>query len=163
NLHRIAADTALLSFSAIAAMLVLLVGGLDISLGALMALSAGAAGKLWQAGRPLYEVILMAVAVGTAGGALNALLSLLGRVHPIVVTLGTMSVYRGLTLWWLQGEVHINAAERAWLFADTAGVPLVVWLALALAVLVALWLTFTPTGRAFYAEGSNPAAAHRVG
>jgi ABC-type sugar transport system ATPase subunit/ribose/xylose/arabinose/galactoside ABC-type transport system permease subunit len=162
SLRSLATDSALLSFCAIGAALVLLAGGLDISLGALMALSAGVAGRLWEAGHPLAVVVPVALAVGAAGGALNAALSLLGRVHPIVVTLGTMSVYRGLTLWWLRRDVQVPGTARDWVFTTAAGVPVVAWLGLALLAGTWLALTRTVAGRHLYALGSNPAAAHTV-
>jgi ABC-type sugar transport system ATPase subunit/ribose/xylose/arabinose/galactoside ABC-type transport system permease subunit len=163
SVRSLVTDTALLGFCAIGAMLVLLAGGLDISLGALMALSAGVAGQLWEAGQPPTVVVLVALSVGAAGGALNATLSLLGGVHPIVVTLGTMSVYRGLTLWWIGRDVQIAHVRREWLVAGVAGLPLGAWLGLALLVVVGLGLTFTVAGRELRALGSNPAAARRAG
>ncbi len=89
-------------------------------------------------------------------------MSLAGRVHPIVVTLGTMSVYRGLTLWWLRQNVLIPGSARNWMFADALGLPLVAWAALALVVVAWLALTRTVPGREVYALGSNPSAARRV-
>src|SRR5205807_9567139 len=87
NLQSLATDAALLTFCALGPALVILAGGIDISLGSLMALSAAVAGGWWQAGRPLALVLPLALLVGAAGGLVNALLTLLGRVHPIVVTL----------------------------------------------------------------------------
>jgi rhamnose transport system permease protein len=163
SVRSLVTDAALLGFCAMGAMLVLIAGGLDISLGALMALSAGVAGQLWESGAPLPTVLLAAVGVGAAGGAVNAILSVAGRVHPIVVTLGTMSVFRGLTLWWLGQDVQIEGARRDWVVENVAGLPLVAWLGLALLVLAWLGLNLTVAGRHLYALGSNPAAAHRVG
>jgi ABC-type sugar transport system ATPase subunit/ribose/xylose/arabinose/galactoside ABC-type transport system permease subunit len=156
-------ETAVLSFAAVGAALVILAGGLDISLGSLMALSAGVAGRLWEQGYPLPVVVGTALLVGGAGGFLNAALSLLGRVHPIVVTLGTMSVYRGLTLWWLGQDVQIPNSARGWVFRDAGGLPLIVWGGLAFVALVWLVVNHTVPGRELYALGSNPSAARRVG
>jgi ribose transport system ATP-binding protein/rhamnose transport system ATP-binding protein len=156
-------EASLLGFCATGAMLVLLAGGLDISLGALMALSAGVAGRLWEQGQPLALVLVVALAVGAGGGALNAGLSLVGRVHPIVVTLGTMSAYRGLALWWLGQDVQIAGERRAWVTASLVGLPLLAWWGAALLALTWLALSFTVAGREVYALGSNPAAARRVG
>jgi rhamnose transport system permease protein len=156
-------EASLLGFCALGAMLVLLAGGLDISLGSLLALSAGVSGRLWEQGHPLWLVLTVAVAVGTAGGAINAGLSLFGRVHPIVVTLGTLSAYRGLTLWWLGQDVQIAGPRRDWLAASVAGLPLIAWLGLTLLLLAWLGLNWTVPGRQLYALGSNPAAAHRAG
>jgi ABC-type sugar transport system ATPase subunit/ribose/xylose/arabinose/galactoside ABC-type transport system permease subunit len=162
SLRGLLTEAALLSFCAVGATLVILAGGLDISLGALMALSAGVAGVLWEAGWPWPVVTAVALGIGAAGGALNAGLALVGGVHPIVVTLGTMSVYRGLTLWWLGRDVQISGLERDWLVAEVLGLPVVVWLGAGL--LLSAWavLRGTVAGRHLYALGSNPAAAHRV-
>jgi ABC-type sugar transport system ATPase subunit/ribose/xylose/arabinose/galactoside ABC-type transport system permease subunit len=163
NLRNLATEAALLSFCAVGATLVILAGGIDISLGALMALSAGVAGRLWEHGHSAALVLPLAVLVGGAGGLLNAGLSLLGRIHPIVVTLGTMSVYRGLTLWWIEQDVQVAGDVRRWVVRPLLGLPLVVWGAMALLALAWLFLSRTVWGREVYALGSNPTAAHRVG
>ena len=164
NLRGLASSTALVALCAIGAMLVLLTGGLDISLGSLMALSAAVGGRLWQQDYPLPLVIALSLAVGAAGGALNATLSLVGRVHPIVITLGTLSAYRGLTHWWLGGQdIQIGLPLRSWALAEPLGVPVLAWLALAVLVATGLVLNVTVAGRQLYALGSNPAAARRVG
>jgi rhamnose transport system ATP-binding protein len=162
NLRELLTEATLLSFCAVGAGIVLLAGGLDISLGALMALSAAVAGKLWEAGQPFPAVLAVALAVGAAGGAANAGLSLLGRVHPIVITLGTMTLYRGLTLWWLGEDVQVAGDQRNWLFAGL-WLPLVTWAGLLFLALSWLGLNYTLPGRECYALGSNPSAAHRVG
>src|SRR5204863_2894415 len=114
-------------------------------------------------GQPLPIVAAVAVLLGGLGGAFNAALALVGRVHPIVVTLGTLSLYRGLTLWWIQQDIHIPGSDRNWIFAEALGLPLIAWSGLALLVVAAFVLTWTVSGRELYALGSNPAAAHRVG
>ena len=163
NLQSLATDAALLTFCALGPALVILAGGIDISLGSLMALSAAIAGGYWQAGQPLALVLPLALLVGAAGGLVNALLTLAGGVHPIVVTLGTLSVYRGMTLWWLKQDVQVPGTAREVLTGPLAGVPVVVWLGLGLAVLAGLFLRRTAPGRELYAVGSNPAAAARAG
>src|SRR5204862_2432859 len=80
----LATDAALLGFCATGAMLVLVAGGLDISLGALMALSAGVAGWVWEKGYPFGVVLAVAVGVGAAGGADNAAVAPAGNVPPTV-------------------------------------------------------------------------------
>jgi ABC-type sugar transport system ATPase subunit/ribose/xylose/arabinose/galactoside ABC-type transport system permease subunit len=155
-------DATLLGFAALGATVVILAGGLDISLGALMVLSAAIAGQLWEQGYPLPVVAVVAVGIGAGGSLLNAGLALAGRVHPIVVTLGTMSLYRGLTLWWLQQNVNIPGEARNWFFAEVAGLPVIAWSGLGLVLLTWAGLNWTIPGREVYALGSNPAAAHRV-
>ncbi len=87
-------DASLLSLCALAATLVLLVGGLDISLGSLMALSAAVAGSYWEQGLAWPLAVILAMLIGAAGGWLTAALSLIGRVQPIVITLGTLVAQR---------------------------------------------------------------------
>jgi len=164
NLAGVATETALLGLCALGAAVVLLAGGLDISLGAIMVLSGAVAGQLWREGYPLPVVFATAVGCGTLAGLLNATLTLLGRVHPIVVTLGTMSLYRGVAVWWLhEQDVLIPGAERAVFTEPMLGLPLVVWLTAAVAVGLAWFLARTLPGRHLVAVGSNPAAARRVG
>jgi ABC-type sugar transport system ATPase subunit/ribose/xylose/arabinose/galactoside ABC-type transport system permease subunit len=163
NLADVATSTALLSFPALGAMLVILVGGIDISVGSLMALSAAVAGRLWEQGWPAPAAAALALAVGGTGGLANGALSLAGRVHPIVVTLGTLSVYRGLALGLLTSEVQIRRGAREWVRAEWLDFPLLAWAGLGVAAAVWLLLRGTVTGRELYAVGSNPAAARRVG
>jgi rhamnose transport system permease protein len=152
-----------MSFCALGATIVLLVGGIDISLGSLMALSAAVAGQMWQEGRPFSLVLLVGIGVGGLGGFLNAAVSLLGRVHPIVVTLGTLSLYRGLALWLLKEDVQIPGAARNLFVEPLAGLPLLVWLGLGVALLAGVFLRCSVLGRQMYAVGSNPTAAVRAG
>jgi ribose/xylose/arabinose/galactoside ABC-type transport system permease subunit len=163
NVRNLLVDSTLLGFCAVGAALVILAGGIDISLGALMALSAGVAGRLWEQDYPVPLVLAVAVGVGSLGGLLNAALSLLGRVHPIVVTLGTMSLYRGLTLWYLERDVQIAYPARQWVFAEFAGLPALAWAGGLFLVGTWLFLTRRVLGREAYALGGNPAAARRVG
>ena len=105
----------------------------------------------------------VAVLVGAAGGALNATITWLGRVHPIVVTLGTMSVFRGLTLWWMRENLQISGDARNVLFGEGRALPAVVWLGGGFFILLGIALERTLFGRSLFAVGGNPAAARRVG
>jgi ribose/xylose/arabinose/galactoside ABC-type transport system permease subunit len=163
SLQNLATDTALLSFCALGAAVVLIAGGIDISLGSEMALAAGVAGGLWEQGSPLAVVLPVAVLVGGACGLANAVLTLAGRVHPIVITLGTLSLYRGLLLWRLDQDLQIPSSLRGSLIDNRAGLPALAWLGLGVALLAAAFLRGTVAGRELYAVGSNPAAAHRAG
>jgi ABC-type sugar transport system ATPase subunit/ribose/xylose/arabinose/galactoside ABC-type transport system permease subunit len=163
NLRDLAIDTALLAFCATGAMLVILTGAIDISLGALMALSAAIAGTLWARGTPLPVAVGLAILIGGAGGLLNASLSLAGKVHPIVITLGTLTLYRGLIAWWMSENLRVPLGLRQWLVDPVLGLPAGAWAGAALLLLTAAFLNYTVLGREFYALGSNPAAAHRVG
>jgi ABC-type sugar transport system ATPase subunit/ribose/xylose/arabinose/galactoside ABC-type transport system permease subunit len=163
SVETLATEAALLSFCALGAAIVLLGGGIDISIGSQMALSAGIAGSLWEREWPLGVVLPCGIVVGAACGFVNAALTLLGRVHPIVVTLGTLSLYRGLLKWWMTQDVNLPLPLRESLIGSQAGLPVVVWVGIAAAVLVFVFLQRTISGRHLYAVGSNPAAAQRAG
>src|SRR5262249_25284230 len=102
NLLGIVENATTLTILALGAAAVIIAGGIDISVGALLALAAAVGGLVmsrFQApalGVPLG--VLAALATGAGGGLLNAGLALAGRVHPIVVTLGMLTVYRGLLI-----------------------------------------------------------------
>ena len=165
TLRDVGESAALLVLSGLGAALVILAGGIDISLGSIMALAGALGGHLMREGWSPILATATALAAGSAAGGLNAGLALVGRVHPIVITLGTMSLYRGLTLVLIGSRaIHeVPAAFRLPLQAAPLGVPSAVWLALA-ALLSAWWLLgWTVPGRAVLALGSNPAMARRVG
>jgi rhamnose transport system permease protein len=163
NMASLLTDAALLTVCALATTAVLLAEGLDISLGALMALSAAVAGRMWADGSPLPVVLAVAMLVGAAGGALNALLSTLGRVHPIVITLGTLSLYRGLTHWRLQKNLLLSNDVRAGFLSEWLGLPVLAWVGIAVLVLFVVLLRWSAWGRSLYAVGSNPVVARRAG
>jgi ABC-type sugar transport system ATPase subunit/ribose/xylose/arabinose/galactoside ABC-type transport system permease subunit len=164
-LRDLADNASLLSLCGLGAGLVILTGGIDISFGSIMALGAATAGFLMQAGWSALVAVPAGLGVATAAGATNAAVTLVGRVHPIVVTLGTMSLYRGLTLLIIGNEDIrvVPSGFRAPIQAVVLGVPAIVWLGLAAAALAWFLLSWTVPGREAVAFGSNPRAAERTG
>jgi rhamnose transport system ATP-binding protein len=154
---------------AMGASVVMLVRGIDISVGSLCALSAASAGLILSGsdgspGRLLFA-IGVGLLVGLCGGLFNAGASLWGRIQPIVVTLGTLTVFRGLLLQLTGGNAvtKLPSAFRQGVTARWLGLPAGVWwLAFAL-LLMSLFLVGTVPGRWLYAWGSNPRAARLAG
>jgi ribose transport system permease protein len=143
---------------------VLLTAGIDLSVGAVMFVSAAVAGKLAVAGAPLPVVFGTILLVGALGGAVNASFVTKAGVKAFVVTLATLYVGRGLGLFITQTRA-LNLPESVLQVgsARLLGVPapaVVLALVLAAAHLV---LTRTPFGRHVYAVGHDPAAARRAG
>jgi len=148
---------------------VIIAGGIDLSVGSLAAF-AGALGilamnALGAAGRPEWLGILaaafVAVAVGSAAGALNGLMVTKGRIAPFIVTLGTMAIFRSLSLY--MGDAGEFTSTNA-LYSDIGSasvflVPVPVWVLLALAAFFALLLGRTRYGRYVRAVGSNDRVA----
>lgn len=157
------------SLLGLAAATVILAGGIDISIGALVGLSAVSASLVLKTGMsPAVSIplaCLAGVAVGTAGGLANAVISLAGRVHPIVVTLGTMTIYRGLVIMLCGGKsVGDLPAVFSRLAIDPAsGFRGVIPLAAIALVVAFVWLRHTRSGRQLYAFGSSPSASRQAG
>jgi rhamnose transport system permease protein len=108
------------------------------------------------------------MALGVALGSLNGLIIAGGGVPPIIATLGTLSIYRGLIFVYSGTKSTINAFEMPPGFRQLAkGTPLLVpnliLFAIVVAVVVAYFLRYTRTGRDIYAVGSNPDAARFAG
>ena len=171
NLRGIVVNAAALTILALGASVVIIAGGIDISIGSLLALAAAVGALVMTgAGRPEQGVplgVLAALAAGAAGGVLNASVALVGRIHPIVVTLGTMTVYRGLLIsltggkdvGGLPAEFRRLATGRiGWSQVEGSVVIMVV-----AAAVVHLWLAHFRSGRHLYAFGGNPRAARLVG
>ncbi len=153
----------------LAASSVIIAGGIDISIGSLLALSAACAAFVlrldYAPTLTIPAAILLATVVGMAGGLTNGALSLVGRVHPIVVTLGTMTIYRGLVIMLLGGRPATGLPP---LFPRLAidpqsGFRGAVLATIVLVCVVHIWLQHTRSGRHIFALGSSPTAARLVG
>lgn len=141
----------------------------DISMGSVLALSAMAAGLAFRdvPGLPVWAGFAVGIAVGAAAGLVNALLVARLRLHSIIVTLGTLSVFRGLTFM-LSDGAQISAQELPDGLFDLArpgplGVPAIALIAIATAIAAHVVLRHTGLGRQLYATGSNPEAARLRG
>jgi rhamnose transport system permease protein len=164
NLGAILSNSAILMIVAAAQAVILITRNLDVSVGSIMGfaayLTADFAARHQGVGGAL---VLMPLAIGGLLGVLNGMLVAYGRVSPLIATLGTMSVYRGLTYVYARGqEVTSNRLPR-WMIelADMriGVVPLLVLLSAAVVCLLAAFLRFYPLGRRMYAVGSNPEAS----
>src|SRR5438128_2343485 len=96
---------------------VLLTGGIDLSVGSMMGLCAVSFGALWHdRGLPVGICVLMALLIGALGGALNALLIARFRITPLIVTLGTYSLFRGIAEGLTGGAINYTGFPQPFLF-----------------------------------------------
>lgn len=147
--------------------LVVLVGGIDLSVGSVVLASATLAGIGLAEGFPPLMAVLMGVGIGAAVGAVNALLIEGLRISPVIITLGTMIAVRGLSLVAL-GRYNSWVEIKGPIFADLArrtvlGVPMDALAAIVLAALLWFVLGFTTFGRRLHAVGDAPVAARLAG
>jgi rhamnose transport system permease protein len=155
----------ILTVLAIGQTLVIVTRNVDLSVGSIVGLVAFATGKLFLAGpgTPIVVALLAGLALGALLGALNGALVAAARVPALVVTLGTLYIYRGIDFAWAQGQ-QINAADMPDAFlrlgtATVAGVPVLALVALAVTLAAGFFLASYRSGRELYAIGSNPDAA----
>jgi rhamnose transport system ATP-binding protein len=169
NLLSISLDAALLAVVAVAQMLVMVTRGIDLSVASVIGLSAYGAASLMHADPGLGPGAGIAVAslLGLACGLVNGVVITRGSVPAIVVTLGTLSIYRGMVSLWAGGhQISADQVPDAWLALTSyriVGIPAVVLIAVAVMVLAAVLLKRTAIGRELFAIGSNPDAASLVG
>ncbi|TKW67635.1 MAG: ABC transporter permease [Paracoccus denitrificans] len=167
NLANVFTDTSPLILLALGQMVVILTKCIDLSVAANLALCGMIAALMDGAGVPLIVILPAVIALGAALGAVNGLLVWTLGIPSIVVTLGTMTIYRG-TIFLLTDGAWINAHQMSDAFkalprALLLGLPVMAWIAIAAIVAFAFLLSRTPLGRAFYAVGGNPHAAVYTG
>jgi rhamnose transport system permease protein len=162
-------DTSILILLALAQMPVIVTRSIDLSVAANLALTGMLTALFNQAFPEVGMVVVTALAIGagTALGAVNGLLVWLLEVPPIVATLGTMAVYRGL-VFVLSGGAWITNNKMSAPFLDFVrnqfvGFTLLTWAAATFAMLLYLALRYSATGRSFFIAGSNPEAAAYTG
>ncbi|MGD9647618.1 MAG: ATP-binding cassette domain-containing protein, partial [Pirellulales bacterium] len=169
NLRGLATGASVWTILALAAAPVIIAGGIDISIGAIFALAAAAGGVIMKLdAAPLVTVpagIAAGLTVALAAGLTNATLSLVGRLHPIVVTLGMMGVYRGLLVLLTGGQtIHeLPSSFDALANGRIAGINGSVLVLFATIAIAHLWLARSVAGRHLYAVGASNAAARLAG
>lgn len=169
NLAAVFNDTSILIILALGQMAVILTRSIDLSMAANLAFTGMAVAMINAAfpALPLPLIIASALAIGLVLGAINGLLVWKLDMPSIVVTLGTLTIYRGAAFV-LSGGAWVNADQMSPAFinfqrASLLGLPVLSWIAVL--VIAAFWLlmTRTPIGRSIYAIGVNPTASVYAG
>ncbi len=165
NLTNVAEQSAIVGVIAIGMTFVILTGGIDLSVGSLVALVGVVIGSALQRGVPVIVAIALGLLAGIVAGALNGLMITRGPLPPFIATLGMMSVARGAALMLSDGRPISDFPEglRALATSDVFGLPAPVVLMLVLYLLAYLVLTRTVFGRYMYAIGGNEEATALAG
>lgn len=147
---------------------VIITRNVDLSVGSTLGLTAYLTGRLFiDTNLPIIVVVACAVLMGAVLGLVNGLLVAFGRVPALVITLGTMYIYRGVFLTWA-GSDRINADDMPRAFRNLGtesilGIPVLTIVALLVLGAVGYYLQTARGGRELYAIGSDPAAAELYG
>ena len=145
--------------------LVIIAGGIDLSVGPTAAIAAVVVAVLMAAGVPIAIAIPLALIVGMTAGAFNGVLVAYGGLQPFIVTLGTLSLYRAIALIYTGGNpiFGIPPEFRALTNSSILGVPSPVLIIAFLALVVWVVLNKTPLGEYFLAVGGNQEASRIAG
>jgi rhamnose transport system permease protein len=163
NQGRLMAEVGLV---ALAMTFVIVTAGIDLSVGSILGLVAILLGVFWQKlGLPLPVAMGLGVVVGGIAGLVNGVIITRFRVPPLIATLATLALYRGLAEGISQARSVRGYPE--WFFVlgqgEVLGVPTQLWIFLACAVVAAIVLGMSTFGRATYATGANMVAARFSG
>jgi rhamnose transport system permease protein len=145
---------------------IIITGGIDLSVGSIMGLCAIVLGSAWQnLGLPLEAAIAVALLTGALAGAINGWFITRVGVPPLIMTLATLALYRGLAEGISQARSVRGYPE--WFFrlgqGEVLGVPTQLWLLLVAIALAAVVLAYTAFGRSLYAIGHNETGARFSG
>ncbi|WP_308655070.1 ribose ABC transporter permease [uncultured Anaerococcus sp.] len=150
-------------FIALGMTFVILTGGIDLSVGSTLALTSAIFAGLLQGGMPTILAILIALGLGLILGLLNGILITKGKLAPFIVTLATMTIFRGLTLVYMDGRPIAGPKDDfAFQFLGKGqffGIPFQVILFIIAYLILWILLTKTSYGRKIYAVGGNEKAS----
>jgi ribose transport system permease protein len=166
NLINVSLQVSTVAIAAIGSTLVILTAGIDLSPGSIVALTTCVLAILVKnMGVPLPLGVIAALTLGIGLGLFNGFFSTYGRIPSFVVTLATLGIYRGLAFLITEGHpiFSISPFLENLFYGKIAGIPLPFLYMLILYGITAVYLRYTPSGRAIYAIGGNESAAHLSG
>jgi ribose transport system permease protein len=167
NLFNILRQVSINALIAFGMTFVILTGGIDLSVGSILALSSAFVAGLMTDGTSALIAVRAGLIIGAVMGALNGMVISLGKVAPFIATRATMTIFRGLTLVYMDGKPITGLSQRGWFALFGRGyfwifpVPVLTML-IAFAVLYFI-LKKTTIGRYTYAIGGNEEAAKLMG
>jgi rhamnose transport system permease protein len=169
NLNDMIVNASILGALTVGMMMVMITGGIDLSIGAVIALS-GMAAALVVRDIPTTSAVtalIIGTVTGCVCGFISGLIVAKGKVLALIATLGMMNVYRGLTYLIAKGAwvsaYQMNPGFEALALGKILGLNNLVWVALIIFIVAYYFLTYTRTGRRVYAVGSNVEAARISG
>lgn len=165
NALTIGATGAALGVMAVAQTFLIVSGGIDVSVGSVVAISSVVLAKLLEHGVAFWPAAAITLVLGAGVGVINALLVVVVGINPLITTLGTLSVFQGLALAATNGQTQVvNDSALSFI-----GIGKVLWLPTSLVIFLVIFVVaviverFTTVGRTVYAIGGNAEAARLAG
>lgn len=165
NLASLIRQTAVINIMALGVTLVIVAGGIDLSVGSLMALAALLGCMAMEGGSSMAAGVVIGLVAGAVLGLMNGLLVTQLRINPFIVTLGTLGIFRGVALL-ISGGLPIHGLPKEFSYlgeGEIVGVPFVLILLVVCAAGMHFLLMHTRLGRYALATGSNPESAYYSG
>lgn len=167
NFQNVTGNESVLAIAALAALLPLVAGQFDLSIGAVIGFSSIlCSGMMTKHGLPLVPAIGVACGVGAIVGLVNGLCVTKAKIDALITTLGTATILTALVTWYSNGLSFVEGISPGLVSfgtGTTAGVPQVAFVVVAAAIAVYFLLEHLPFGRNLQAVGSNATAARLVG
>lgn len=166
NLSNVSLQVSIVAIVSIGATLVILTGGIDLSPGSTVALVCVTLAILVKnMGLPLWLGILLVLLMGIFLGFINGFFSTYGKIPPFIVTLATMSIYRGFAFLITNGTpiFSVSPLLDPLFYGKFLGIPLPFYYVVILYAITTVFLRYTIPGRAIYALGGNESAARLTG
>ena len=163
NFSNIVETSAFVGLLAVGMTAVLLTGGIDLSVGATMYITAAVVGTLLEQDVNYIVAILAGIVAGTSWGFVNAFLIAKVGLVPFVATLATLTVGRGIGLLLTESRQFILPDQMAFAATDVLGIPLPVFVLAVVVIAAVVFLRYTGMGRQIYAMGNDREAAVKAG
>ena len=161
NILNIGLAVTILGVLAMSQTVVIVSGGLDVSVGSTVGFATVATAMVAQSSGSAALAVLAGLVVGAACGLVNGIIITYGRVNAVIATLGTMAIFRGVAFILSDGQ-SISIFDESFRFIGNGrvlGFPLLIWVLVATAVLFQIFLSQSIAGRNVYAIGGNPVVA----
>jgi L-arabinose transport system permease protein len=165
NILNIGLAITILGVLAMSQTVVIVAGGLDVSVGSTVGFATVATAMVAQSTESAVVAVLAGLAVGAACGLVNGLIITYGRVNAVIATLGTMAIFRGVAFILSDGQ-SISIFDETFRFMGNGrvlGFPFLIWILAITAVLFQIFLSQSIAGRNVYAIGGNPVVARFSG
>lgn len=162
-------NNAVYVFLAIGMMIVLVTGGIDLSVGSILALSGVVCTSLMSTHMDIPAIVwvVLSIVIGIICGAFNGFVVGYLKVVPMIATLGTMYIYRGFAFllsggqWWFPHQ--ISESYQAWAGKTVIGIPAILWISAVVFIIAAWFMGYRTSGRRIYAIGTNVESAQVAG